>query len=156
MDRTCSEATHWEDRVNRKSSDDTYSEQETAQRRDANIKQMLSTLPERHGEMKIGERKTSSRKAGKKWPAKSPLSRSWRETPWGMLWGMAIFVMIAAFVLAILDGFSIGKAIVWAILCGPGWLAALSILGLIISFFRLDQIELHKICGVATRFLTLL
>jgi hypothetical protein len=34
---------------------DTYSEQETAQRRDAVIKRMLNTPPKPHSEMKLGK-----------------------------------------------------------------------------------------------------
>jgi hypothetical protein len=52
--------------------DEQYSEQETAQRRDAAIKRMLNTPPKPHSEMKIGKpkgRKSKSprhRKAVKK------------------------------------------------------------------------------------------
>jgi hypothetical protein len=54
--------------MNRKSSDQSYSEQETGRRRDAVIKRMLATPPKPHSEMKIGKPK------GKK--AKSPKRRA--------------------------------------------------------------------------------
>jgi hypothetical protein len=38
-----------------KRSDDQYSEQEIAERRDATIKRMLATPPKPHSEMKIGK-----------------------------------------------------------------------------------------------------
>lgn len=66
---------------------------------------------------------------------KIPTARLWGKTPWGLLWGTAIVVMIGAFVFALLEGFSLGKAIVWGILCGPGWLAIMTIVALVISFF---------------------
>jgi hypothetical protein len=43
--------------------DDTYSEQETACRRDAVIKRMLAKPPKPHSEMKIGKRKAKTRSA---------------------------------------------------------------------------------------------
>jgi hypothetical protein len=42
-------------------SDDQYSEQETARRRDAVIKRMLSTPPKTHFEMKLRKNKTKPR-----------------------------------------------------------------------------------------------
>ncbi|GAC1572676.1 MAG: hypothetical protein NVS3B5_01690 [Sphingomicrobium sp.] len=41
-----------------KESNDQYSDKETAQRRDAVIKQMLATPPKPHSEMKVGRNKT--------------------------------------------------------------------------------------------------
>jgi hypothetical protein len=45
-----------------KKSDDQYSEQEIAQRRDAAIKRMLNTPPKPHSEMKIGKQAKKPRK----------------------------------------------------------------------------------------------
>ena len=42
------------------SSDDHYSEAETARRRDATIKRMLATPPKPHSEMKVGKRRAKS------------------------------------------------------------------------------------------------
>ncbi len=44
--------------------DDQYSEQDTAQRRDAVIKRMLATPPKPHSEMKLG--KSKKKAVGKK------------------------------------------------------------------------------------------
>jgi hypothetical protein len=44
----------------RQPSNDSYSEEETARRRDAVIKRMLATPPKPHSEMKIGKRSTKS------------------------------------------------------------------------------------------------
>jgi hypothetical protein len=52
-------------------SGDSYSEQETAQRRDAMIKRMLATPPKPHSEMKLGKPR------GK--PSKSPGAK--KKTP---------------------------------------------------------------------------
>jgi hypothetical protein len=49
--------------MNTKRSDDQYSEQETAKRRDAVIKRMLATPPKPHSEMKIGKSKDKKRKS---------------------------------------------------------------------------------------------
>jgi hypothetical protein len=65
---------------------------------------------------------------------KSALGRLWQETPWGHLWAAAIIVMIGAFLGALVDGFGLGKAVIVGILCGPGFLALLTILGFILSF----------------------
>ena len=52
-----------------KRSDDQYSEQETAARRDATIRRMLNTPPKPHSEMKIGKsRAKKSGSPGKKKP----------------------------------------------------------------------------------------
>jgi hypothetical protein len=50
-----------------KNRDDSYSEEETARRRDAVIKRVLSTPPKPHSEMKLGKPR------GK--PSKSPAKR---------------------------------------------------------------------------------
>jgi hypothetical protein len=50
----------------KKTSNDSYSEQETAQRRDAVIKRMLSTPPKPHSEMKIGKAKPIKQKRPKR------------------------------------------------------------------------------------------
>jgi hypothetical protein len=42
---------------------DQYSEQETAQRRDATIKRMLATPPKPHSEMKIGKGRAKAKKS---------------------------------------------------------------------------------------------
>jgi hypothetical protein len=51
-----------------KPSDDQYSEQETARRRDAVIKRMLNTPPKPHSEMKMGKfgKSPGVRKPGQK------------------------------------------------------------------------------------------
>jgi hypothetical protein len=49
----------------------TYSEEETARRRDAVIKHMLNTPPKPHSEMKLGKRKAKASAKG----AKSPRDR---------------------------------------------------------------------------------
>jgi hypothetical protein len=54
--------------MSRKPSDDTYTERETAQRRDAVIKRMLATPPKPHSEMKLGKSKrkvTAKKKANR-------------------------------------------------------------------------------------------
>jgi len=51
--------------MNTKKSDDQYSEQEIAQRRDATIKRMLNTPPKPHSEMKIGKSKAKLATGGK-------------------------------------------------------------------------------------------
>jgi hypothetical protein len=48
-----------------KKQDEQYSEQETAERRDAVLKRMLNTPPKPHSEMKIGKRKEKSSKSPK-------------------------------------------------------------------------------------------
>jgi hypothetical protein len=53
---------------------DQYSEQETAQRRDAVIKRMLSTPPRPHSEMKIGKSRDKSKKTLQNEREKSPIS----------------------------------------------------------------------------------
>jgi len=50
-------------------SDDRYDEQETAHRRDAVIKRMLSTPPKPHAEMKIGKSKAKPKSAKPTKPA---------------------------------------------------------------------------------------
>jgi hypothetical protein len=53
--------------------DEQYSEEETAQRRDAVIKRMLNTPPKPHSEMKLGKprgKPSKSSKAKKKAPPK--------------------------------------------------------------------------------------
>jgi hypothetical protein len=50
-----------------KRSDDQYSEQETAERRDAAIKRMLATPPKPHSEMKIGKPKGKKAKSPSPW-----------------------------------------------------------------------------------------
>jgi len=49
--------------MTRKLSEDNYSEQEIARRRDAVIKRMLNTPPKLHSEMKIGKSKAKSGKS---------------------------------------------------------------------------------------------
>ena len=68
---------------------------------------------------------------------KLSLGRFWQETPWGKLWAAAMIVMIGVFIGALLDGFGLGGAIVFGVLCGPGFLALLTIAGAVISFFGL-------------------
>jgi hypothetical protein len=51
---------------------DQYSEHETAQRRDAVIKRMLSTPPRPHSEMKIGKSRDKSKKSLAKRKRKKP------------------------------------------------------------------------------------
>jgi hypothetical protein len=55
--------------VSGKPSDDSYGEQETAQRRDAAIKRMLATPPEPHSEMKIGKSRRKAEKSPKGRPS---------------------------------------------------------------------------------------
>jgi hypothetical protein len=43
-----------------KLSDEQYSDEEIARRRDAVIKHMLNTPPKRHAEMKVGKRKAEA------------------------------------------------------------------------------------------------
>jgi hypothetical protein len=49
-----------------KRSDDQYSEQEIAERRDATIKRMLATPPKPHSEMRIGKSKRKTKVSKKK------------------------------------------------------------------------------------------
>jgi hypothetical protein len=46
--------------------DEKFSDQETAQRRDAVIKRMLNTPPKLHSEMKIGKRRIKKRLSPKR------------------------------------------------------------------------------------------
>jgi len=48
-----------------KATDDQFTDEETARRRDAVIKHMLNTPPKLHKEMKIGKRKSVSTKASR-------------------------------------------------------------------------------------------
>jgi hypothetical protein len=50
--------------MNKKQSNDQFGEQETARRRDAVIKLMLSTPPKPHSEMKLGKRKRAAKRKG--------------------------------------------------------------------------------------------
>jgi hypothetical protein len=61
------------------------------------------------------------------------LPRLWKQTPWGALWGMALVVMIGSFFFTLMDGFSLPEAIVWGVLCGPGFLAITTIVSLLAS-----------------------
>lgn len=57
--------------------DDHYSEQETAQRRDAVIKQMLATPPKPHSEMKLGKpRKKLAKSPNKRKAVKKSAARA--------------------------------------------------------------------------------
>jgi hypothetical protein len=49
-----------------RSSDDSYSEEEIAQRRDAVIKRMLNTPPKPHSEMKVGKSKGKNMRSPKR------------------------------------------------------------------------------------------
>ena len=50
-----------------------------------------------------------------------------------------MIVMIGAFIGALFDGFGLWEAIVFGVLCGPGFLALLTIAGTVISFLGLQS-----------------
>jgi uncharacterized membrane protein YccC len=62
------------------------------------------------------------------------LSQAWKQTPWGKVWAAALIVMIGAFVGALVDGLSVRSAVIFAVLCGPGFLAFATVASLFICF----------------------
>jgi hypothetical protein len=66
---------------------------------------------------------------------KRSFSELWQETPWGSLWIAAILVMIGVFVGMLFDGFGLGTAIVFGVMCGPGFTAVMGLAGIILSYF---------------------
>lgn len=65
----------------------------------------------------------------------SRIGKYWKETPWGTLWAFVIVLMVGAFIGSLLDGHSVTNAIVYGVLIGPGFLAALTLIGLVVSPF---------------------
>ena len=53
------------------------------------------------------------------------------KTPWGMLWGVAMFVMIVTIILGVIEGYSVREATIFGLYAGPGWLALLTVAALI-------------------------
>lgn len=62
------------------------------------------------------------------------LIRAWAETPWGKLWAAALIIMIGAFIGPLLDGFPIRSAAIFGVLCGPGFLAFVTIASLVMAY----------------------
>ena len=67
---------------------------------------------------------------------RNPWGQLWSETPWGKLWATAVIIMVATTVLGVVfEGVGISKAVTVGLFAGPGWLAVLTLLGLILNAF---------------------
>jgi len=55
----------------------------------------------------------------------------WDEQPWGALWAVTLIVMGGAIFAALFEGWSFSEAVVAGVLIGPGWLAFVTVIGLL-------------------------
>jgi hypothetical protein len=64
-----------------------------------------------------------------------PLSKAWDPTFWGTMWAVAMIFMVLVSMGALLDGWSLDRALVIGLIAGPGGLAGLTFLGLLCWVF---------------------
>ena len=55
----------------------------------------------------------------------------WTATPWGALWVFALIMAAGGIVACLVEDRTLGAAIVFGLLIGPGWLAFATVAGLI-------------------------
>jgi hypothetical protein len=60
-----------------------------------------------------------------------PLSEAWDPTFWGKMWGFAVAVMVLVSTAAPFEGWSLDRALIIGLICGPGHLVLLTFLGVL-------------------------